>query len=320
MFFSVGILILPLLAYFITDWRWLQVVISVPYLLFLSYYWFIPESPRWLLSQNRKAEAVEITENMAKENKMTLSKNIETLTDDNAESTTASFLDLIRTPKMRKHTIILSFNWFTSAVVYQGLIMRLGILGGNVYIDFLISGLVEFPAAFLILFTIDRIGRRLPFATANFVAGASCFITAFIPDSMFWLKTVVACIGRLGITMTFEMVVFVNTELYPTFVRNLGVSVCSTLCDVGGIVAPFLLYRLAVIWLELPLIIFGSLAFLAGGLVLLLPETRGVPLPDTIDDIEFPDKVKQRTTQTNLQLTNLLPNSDVSTNKEPATV
>ncbi|XP_069580902.1 solute carrier family 22 member 2-like [Brachyistius frenatus] len=321
MFFSVGILLLPLLAYFITDWRWLQVVITVPYILFLSYYWLIPESPRWLLSQNQKSKAVEITKAMAKENKMTLSKNIETLADDNADfTTTASFMDLIRTPKMRKHTCILSYNWFTSAVVYQGLIMRLGILGGNVYIDFLISGLVEFPAAFLILFTIERIGRRLPFAAANFVAGASCFITAFIPDSMFWFKTVVACIGRLGITMAFEMVVFVNTELYPTFVRNLGVSVCSTLCDVGGIVAPFLLYRLAVIWLELPLIIFGTLAFLAGGLVLLLPETRGVPLPDTIDDIEFPEKAKEKAGQRNHQLANLLPNNDVSSDKEQATV
>uniref|UniRef100_A0A3Q3SNH7 Solute carrier family 22 member 3 n=1 Tax=Mastacembelus armatus TaxID=205130 RepID=A0A3Q3SNH7_9TELE len=296
MFFSIGLLILPPLAYFIAEWRWLQVVITAPYILMLSYYWFIPESPRWLLSQKKTSKAVKITEDMAKENKMTLPKkepaDYTTLTGDTADSdsTSASFLDLIRTPKMRKHTLILSYNWFTSAVVYQGLVMRLGIMGGNVYIDFLISGLVEFPAAFLILFTIERIGRRLPFATANIVAGASCFITAFIPDSMFWAKTVVACIGRLGITMTFEMVVFVNTELYPTFVRNLGVSVCSTLCDVGGIIAPFLLYRLAVIWLELPLIIFGSLAFLAGGLVLLLPETRGVPLPDTIEDIEFPNR------------------------------
>ncbi|XP_061602745.1 solute carrier family 22 member 2-like [Cololabis saira] len=321
MFFSVGILLLPLLSYYITDWRWLQVAITVPYIIFLSYYWFIPESPRWLLSQNKKEEAVKITEAIAKENKMTLSKNIETLTDDNAESCTASFMDLIRTPKMRKHTFILSYNWFTSAVVYQGLIMRLGILGGNVYIDFLISGLVEFPAAFLILFTIERIGRRLPFASANFVAGASCFITACIPESMFWFKTVVACIGRLGITMAFEMVVFVNTELYPTFVRNLGVSVCSTLCDVGGIVAPFLLYRLAIIWLELPLIIFGSLAFVAGGLVLLLPETRGVPLPDTIDDIEFPERAKAKVDLKNQQLTNLLPNSsDVTSNKDPEVV
>ncbi|XP_028252366.1 solute carrier family 22 member 2-like [Parambassis ranga] len=310
MFFSVGILILPLLAYFITDWRWLQVAITAPYILFLSYYWFIPESPRWLLSQNKKSRAVKITEDMAKENKRTLSKNIETLTDDNADSTTASFMDLIRTPNMRKHTFILSYNWFTSAVVYQGLIMRLGILGGNVYIDFLISGLVEFPAALLILFTIERIGRRLPFAAANIVAGASCFITACIPDSMFWFKTFVACIGRLGITMTFEMVVFVNTELYPTFVRNLGVSVCSTLCDVGGIVAPFLLYRLAIVWLELPLIIFGCLAFLAGGLVLMLPETRGVPLPDTIDDIEFPERLKEKAALRKQQSTNLLPNDD----------
>lgn len=68
-------------------------------------------------------------------------------------------------------------------MVYQGLIMRVGITGGNIYIDFLIAGLVEFPAAFLILLTIERIGRRIPFASANIVAGVSCLITAFIPDS-----------------------------------------------------------------------------------------------------------------------------------------
>uniref|UniRef100_A0A665V577 Solute carrier family 22 member 3 n=1 Tax=Echeneis naucrates TaxID=173247 RepID=A0A665V577_ECHNA len=274
MFFSVGVLLLPLLAYFITDWRWLQVVITAPYILFLVYYWFIPESPRWLISQNNSSKAQEITEAMAKENQRKLSLNFQVGHHISGNPDQFS-LCLCR---------------FTSAVVYQGLIMRVGIAGGNVYIDFLISGLVEFPAAFLILLTIERIGRRLPFATANIVAGASCIVTAFIPDSMFWSKTVVACIGRLGITMAFEMVVFVNTELYPTFVRNLGMSICSSLCDVGGIVSPFLLYRLAAIWLELPLIIFGVMAFAAGGLVLFLPETRGVPLPDTIDDIENPKK------------------------------
>ncbi|XP_037541581.1 solute carrier family 22 member 2 [Nematolebias whitei] len=294
MIFSVGLLILPLLAYFITDWRWLQVVFTAPFIIFLSYYRFIPESPRWLISQNSSPRALKITEAIAQENRKTLSTKLERLTQDEVESTSASLLDLIRTPKMRKHTFILMFNWFTSAVVYQGLIMRVGITEGNIYTDFLISSLVELPAAFLILLTIERIGRRLPFASANIIAGVSCLVTAFIPDSMSWLKTTVACIGRLGITMTFEMVVFVNTELYPTYIRNLGVSVCSTLCDIGGIVSPFLLYRLAVIWLELPLIIFGVVALIAGGLVLLLPETRGVSLPDTIDDIEFPDRKKSQ--------------------------
>lgn len=38
---------------------------------------FIPESPRWLLSQNQNSKAVKITKDMAKENKMILSKKIE---------------------------------------------------------------------------------------------------------------------------------------------------------------------------------------------------------------------------------------------------
>uniref|UniRef100_A0A8C9SSJ8 Solute carrier family 22 member 3 n=1 Tax=Scleropages formosus TaxID=113540 RepID=A0A8C9SSJ8_SCLFO len=315
MFFSVGILILPLIAYLIPNWRWLQVAITVKQFYLIQ---FIPESPRWLLSQNNIRKAVHITGQIAKENGKTLSKNIETLTGDNTDITTASFLDLIRTPKMRKYTFILMFNWFTSAVVYQGLIMRLGIQGGNVYVDFLISGVVEFPAAFLILFTIERIGRRIPFATANIVSGVACFVVAFTPDSLLWFKMFVACIGRLGITMAFEMVVFVNTELYPTFVRNLGVSACSTLCDIGGIVAPFLLYRLAVIWLELPLIIFGVIAFVAGALVLMLPETKGVPLPETIDDIEFPNRKKESPGETQPMM-NLL-STDVTAVVKPLDV
>lgn len=71
---------------------------------------------------------------------------------------------------------------FTSALIYQGLVMRLGIVGGNLYLDFFISGAVELPAALLILVTIDRIGRRLPFAISNIVAGIACLITAFLPE------------------------------------------------------------------------------------------------------------------------------------------
>lgn len=71
---------------------------------------------------------------------------------------------------------------FTSAVVYQGLVMRLGIIGGNLYIDFFISGVVELPAALLILLTIERFGRRLPFAGSNIVAGVACLVTAFLPE------------------------------------------------------------------------------------------------------------------------------------------
>ncbi|KAL6064920.1 hypothetical protein STEG23_012865 [Scotinomys teguina] len=286
MFFTLGIILLPGIAYFIPSWQGVQLAISLPSFLFLLYYWVVPESPRWLITRKQGEKALQILRHVAKCNGKYLSPNYSEITVTDEEVSNPSFLDLVRTPQMRKCTLILMYAWFTSAVVYQGLVMRLGIVGGNLYIDFFISGLVELPAALLILLTIERLGRRLPFAASNIVAGVACLVTAFLPEGIPWLRTTVATLGRLGITMAFEIVYLVNSELYPTTLRNFGVSLCSGLCDFGGIIAPFLLFRLAAIWLELPLIIFGILATICGGLVMLLPETKGIALPETVDDVE----------------------------------
>ncbi|NXA37718.1 S22A3 protein, partial [Eudromia elegans] len=286
MFFTLGIMILPGIAYWIPNWQGIQLAISLPNFLFLLYYWAVPESPRWLLTRKKGEKALKIMHDIAKHNGKYLSPHYSEITVSNEEVVNPSFVDLVRTPQMRRSTLILMYAWFTSALIYQGLVMRLGIVGGNLYLDFFISGAVELPAALLILVTIDRIGRRPPFAVSNIVAGIACLVTAFLPEDIPWFKTMVATLGRLGITMAFEIVYLVNTELYPTTLRNFGVSLCSSLCDLGGIIAPFLLFRLATVWLELPLIIFSILAVVCGLLVLLLPETKGIPLPETVDDVE----------------------------------
>ncbi|XP_073527509.1 solute carrier family 22 member 3 isoform X2 [Phyllobates terribilis] len=247
---------------------------------------FIPESPRWLLIRKEKDKALRIMGDIATHNGRYLTPNYCQITVSDENVTNPACMDLVRTPQMRKCTLILMYAWFTSAVIYQGLVMRLGIVSGSLYMDFFISAVVELPAAFLILFSIDRVGRRLPFALSNAGAGIACLITAAISTDHLWLKITLATLGRLGITMAFEIVYFINTELYPTSLRNFGVSLCSGLCDLGGIIAPFLLFRLAELWVELPLIIFGILGLICGGLVLLLPETMGISLPETVEDVE----------------------------------
>lgn len=39
------------------------------------------------------------------------------------------------------------------------------------------------------------------------------------PSDLHWLRVTAACLGRMGITMAFEMVCLVSAELYPTFIR-----------------------------------------------------------------------------------------------------
>uniref|UniRef100_A0A8C5WCU3 Solute carrier family 22 member 3 n=1 Tax=Leptobrachium leishanense TaxID=445787 RepID=A0A8C5WCU3_9ANUR len=286
MFFTLGVMIIPGIAYLIPTWQGIQLAISLPNFLFLFYYWLIPESPRWLLIRKKKEKALKIMNDIAKENGTFLTPNYCQITVPDEDVADPACMDLVRKPQMRKCTLIIMYAWFTSAVIYQGLVMRLGIVSGSLYMDFFISAVVELPAAVIILLTIDRIGRRIPFALSNAGAGIACLITAFISDDLLWLKRTLATIGRLCITMAFEIVYFVNTELYPTSLRNLSVSLCSGMCDLGGILAPFLLFRLAALWVELPLIIFAILGLLCGGLVMLLPETMGISLPETIEDVE----------------------------------
>lgn len=46
-----------------------------------------------------------------------------------------------------------------------------------------------------------------------------CVSVRFCPSDLQWLRVTVACLGRMGITMAYEMVCLVNAELYPTFIR-----------------------------------------------------------------------------------------------------
>jgi len=65
---ALGYSVLPLIAYHVRDWSWLQFVITIPLVFFLLVTFFLPESPRWLLARGKLDDAKEVLSDAMKIN------------------------------------------------------------------------------------------------------------------------------------------------------------------------------------------------------------------------------------------------------------
>ncbi|XP_070532076.1 organic cation transporter protein-like [Ptychodera flava] len=301
-FFGVGYMMLALHGYMIREWKTLQLVTSVPTILFLSYWWLIPESPRWLIAVGREEEAEDIIRKCGRVNnvpvpedisgdswnpmKMNEAKKMDTIKHSEEKGT---MLDLFRLPNMRKKTLILFYNWFVNTLVYYGLAFNTSNLGGNDYFNCFLAGAVEIPAYGLGLFIMgtERMGRRWSMFYTMVIGGITCVAAAFVPPcgATVWVGITLATISKFLVTCSFGMVYIFSAELFPTPLRSTGVGMCSMCARIGGILAPQLLL-MSKIWAKLPAVVFGVACILAGILILPLPETRGKKLPETLEEGE----------------------------------
>jgi OCT family organic cation transporter-like MFS transporter 4/5 len=294
-YYTFGMFVMAFVAYFLNyDWKLLQLVLTAPTVLFLSYWWIVPESVRWMIRKGKYDEAKAQIETMAAENKAELPPGLvdDMITaykeeDVKTGAKTASILDLLTHMNMLKKSLILFFLWFVNSGTYYGLSLGASNLGGNPYINFLISAAVEIPAyaCNLVLLNNPKVGRRLALCGFMLIAGLALTITIFVPRNMTPLLITLSMIGKLAITTSYGIVYIFTAELFPTVIRNVGVGASSLCARIGGILCPYI-NLLGDHWRPLPLIIYGVLAFTGGLLSLFLPETLNKELPETMEDGE----------------------------------
>lgn len=76
-------MLVGLVAYYKQDWQTLQQIMSGLVLGMLLLWYFIPESPRWLLSKNKHVEAISVLTNGALLNRNPLPEGFLRYTDGN---------------------------------------------------------------------------------------------------------------------------------------------------------------------------------------------------------------------------------------------
>ncbi|KAF7669412.1 hypothetical protein LDENG_00203380 [Lucifuga dentata] len=278
--FPIGLMMLSGIAYCIRNWRILQLVLFSPLLLVLGmYYWILPESARWLMTQGRKEDVQKEIQRAARVNGRKVPEDLLDMLEVEASSRSGNMVDIFRLSYLRKRALIMSYVWFGTSMVYYGLSLNVGNFGLNIFLTQFIFGIVELPARLGSLLLIQHFGRRICQAGVLIFGGATCLVILAIPKDLPAVITTIAVLGKFAATASFSVVYVYTAELYPTILRQNGVGLNSMCARVAGILAP-LIRLLEVYHYTIPMLTYGIVPIAAGGFCLLLPETLNVELQD----------------------------------------
>ncbi|CAL1299090.1 unnamed protein product [Larinioides sclopetarius] len=285
---GIGCAVLTILAWYLRDWFWIHLAITLPSIFLLFSWWLFPESPRWLLTHGKTDEALKVLSKAGKRNGM-YSNAIETkikeiVSKSNKDqvfvNSSGNILQLFK-PGLWKRTLILFFVWSVSGFIYYGISYNTNDLAGDPFLNFALCGLIEIPAQVLTLFTIQSKGRRNPLAFSLAGAGVACFLVYVVPKDPSWIVPVLILTGKFCVTASYCILYIFTAEIFPTTVRNAGLGLASASGQIGSIVSPFTRELGRATHPLVPLIVCGVLAATGSALVLLLPETNNCIVPDT---------------------------------------
>ena len=291
-FETTGLLSALGLAYLVRDdWRLLQVLYSAPAVVFLAYWWAAPESIRWLVARGRTEEAAELIQRAARRNKVEVREELilameETIKLELAEEEagrTYTAVDLFRYPNLRCKTLILLLCWITCASLYYVLLLDQSELSDNKYVGFLITAGVQIPGYVYVILTLEQpmFGRKKSLCLFLILCGLALSTHPLVPADYPTVRITISVIGRFAANCSYTILNLFSAEQFPTVVRGVGMGFAVVVSRTGTMLAPYIL-----LLGHFSPVIFGLSALLSGLCALLLPETLGKKMPETLQDGE----------------------------------
>lgn len=299
--FTCGEIVVAAMAYMCRHWLLLKWTISLYILALVPYLFFVPESPHWLLTKHRYDELEVLLRQIARCNRRSNSKWFQYYRyvveshrkekDINRRNKIKlSFFSkicrfLTHIPTMSK-LLISGLLGFVTLLIYFKVSYNLGAMDEiDPYLNIIIGAIVEcigyiIPSLFMI-----RFGRKPIFILFLIPTVICLLITPLVDFQNRFIIILIAQLGKFAISGAVCVTYIYVPELFPTSIRATGMGFFILFSRFGSTVGPMID---AAISHDRSLMnyVYYLYALLTGFcifLVLLLPETRNVPLADKID-------------------------------------
>ncbi|KAF1937522.1 MFS general substrate transporter [Clathrospora elynae] len=296
------------------NWGWRYLILTlgaITFAMFICRFFLfhLYESPKFLLSRGRQAEAVATVYGIAHYNKTHtwLTEDIlnhvggdQEVTGEDAKLSTVEivkrslsrfsmkrFKSLFQDKTIGLTTALLWFQWTTIGMAYPlfnaFLPQYLANSGGGVandtstvYRNYAITAIVGVPGSLIACYTVDikYVGRKGTMAIATVITGVFVFLFTISSNSDFQLAF--TCLEAFFQNIMYGVLYAYTPEVFPAPIRGTGTGMSSFLNRVAGLCAPIVAIQAGGSNPKAPIYASGGLFIAAFFSMLLLPiETRG---------------------------------------------
>ncbi|NXD87263.1 S22AH protein, partial [Halcyon senegalensis] len=298
-FWIAGELLLPGLAVLCRDWRVLQGAVTMV-LAPLAACWWCPallvESPRWLLATQQLERARKTLQALAETggpgsedascHHQSLLAELEAQSEGSPQPQFHAVCEIFGTRVIWKNGVILGFAAFIGSGIRHCFTRNLAPHLPLFFSSYFVLVGTEAAACLFLCATAERFGRRAILLLCTVLTGVSSLLllalTQYLLDLLVLTLSVVAITASHAVTM---LSIFFASEVLPTVIRGAGLGLVLGASFVGKAAAPitaipnsrgFFLHH----------VVFASFAILAVLSIMLLPESQGRSLPQSLQDGE----------------------------------
>jgi SP family arabinose:H+ symporter-like MFS transporter len=215
------------------NWRWMFASQTIPSVLFLLMLLLVPETPRWLVGNNKITQATKILQRIA--NNIDVDAEVQQIKNSFGKQEKASVFTLFDKPYKKvilAGVLLAIFQQITgiNAILYYAPVIfnQTGLGNSDSLMYTIIIGVVNVVSTFIAIGLVDKVGRRRFLLNGSLLMGLSLVVVAVCFYFEFYkyyiiLVSVLVYVASFGCTLGAVTWVYLS-EIFPNRIRALALS------------------------------------------------------------------------------------------------